>query len=128
MRRERGSSAPKLRSKLHGKKSRLLNIELMKTTVGNELDFAHGDLSVSDRILMAQSFHKIYNFFSGSNGCLDVIEIVLGLLVRELAKQQIERSGDLPTAGWIDSVSTALGASVTAVARPAHLRVVLTKG
>jgi WD domain, G-beta repeat len=122
----------KLREKLRGRKSRLLSVELMKTTVG-AIDYTRGDLSVSDRVLLAQSFHRIFNFFSGSNGCLDVLEIVLSLLCRESAKQQIERSGDAsapaptPTPTLIDSVSTALSTSVMSVARPAHLRVVLTE-
>jgi hypothetical protein len=44
--------------------------------------------TVSERIFLAQKYYKIFNFFSGANGSLDVLDGVLTLLTLALSRER----------------------------------------
>ena len=44
--------------------------------------------TVAERVFLAQKYHKIFNFFSGANGSLDVIDGVLTLLALALSREK----------------------------------------
>jgi hypothetical protein len=46
----------------------------------NNSNSSNSSRTIPERIAMAQKYYRIYNLFSGANGCLDVWEGVLTLL------------------------------------------------
>ena len=50
--------------------------------------------TVSERIFLAQKYYKIFNFFSGANGSLDVLDGVLTLLTLALSRKRVDENDD----------------------------------
>ena len=71
---------------------------------------------------MAQKYHKIWNYFCGASGCLDVWEGVLTILSQELGRQRAhedERRGGSPlTPALVAASIAAVASTVMSVARP----------
>lgn len=84
--------------------------------------------TVSERIFLAQKYHKIFNFFSGANGSLDVLDGVLTLLAVALSKEK-EKQGVEEDEEHVRSSFTALTtadvAAVMAVVRSPQHRLIL---
>ena len=84
--------------------------------------------TVSERIFLAQKYHKIFNFFSGANGSLDVLDGVLTLLAVALSKEK-EKLGEEGDEEHVRSSFTALTtadvAAVMAVVRSPQHRLIL---
>lgn len=83
--------------------------------------------TVSERIFLAQKFHKIFNFFSGANGSLDVMDGVLTLLALALSQEKEggQTEGEQSGRGSVTALTSADVAAVMAVVRSPHHRLIL---
>ena len=84
--------------------------------------------TVSERIFLAQKFHKIFNFFSGANGSLDVMDGVLTLLALALSqeKEGSQAEGEQNRVrGSFTALTSADVAAVMAVVRSPQHRLIL---
>lgn len=83
--------------------------------------------TVSERIFLAQKYHKIFNFFSGANGSLDVLDGVLTLLSLALSEEKEEGKGgdEEHVRSSFTALTTADVAAVMAVVRSPQHRLIL---
>ena len=83
--------------------------------------------TVSERIFLAQKFHKIFNFFSGANGSLDVMDGVLTLLALALSQEKEggQTEGEQSGRGSVTALTSADVAAVMAVVRSPQHRLIL---
>lgn len=56
--------------------------------VGTKKFKTHQHSTIADRVFLAQKYHKIFHFFCGANGSLDVIDGVLTLLALALSREK----------------------------------------
>lgn len=81
---------------------------------------------VSERLFLAQRFHKIFGFFCGANGSLDVIDGVLTLLALQVSAEKYANKEEWHEEGEkCSSLTAADVAAVMAVVRGPQHRLIL---
>lgn len=99
------------------------------SSVGSGINLARDPGStcmVSERLFLAQRFHKIFGFFCGANGSLDVLDGVLTLLALQVSTEKNSSREEWPEDRQrCSSLTAADVAAVMAVVRGPQHRLIL---
>ena len=79
-------------SRLHKNHTKIKQSNLIEQSnilyLGTKKFKTHQHSTIADRVFLAQKYHKIFHFFCGANGSLDVIDGVLTLLALALSREK----------------------------------------